>query len=93
MNRRLRGGTAPLAARARTLLGAGNLDMALALIQFAVDSATDDTAEAADLHALRAAILRAKETQEPSLMARNIYGSFRRTSERIAAQAGKATKL
>ena len=58
--------------------------MALALVQLAVDATPDTSADAAPLHALRASVLRAKEHEETSLMARNIYGSFRKTSDRLA---------
>ena len=85
------GGPARLAVRARELLSANEPDMALALIQFAVDAAPAKSPESAELHGLRAAILRAKEAQETSLMARNIFGSFRRTSERLQGQGDPAS--
>ena len=63
------------------MLAAGQLDLALTLVQFAVDAAAPSSSDAVRAHALRAEVLRAKERAEPSYMAQGIYRSFRLLSE------------
>ena len=77
----LAGGPNGILQRARALLDAGQLDLALTLVQFAVDAAAPGSSDAARAHTLRAEVLRAKERAEPSYMAQGIYRSFRLLSE------------
>ena len=76
----LAGGGARLLHRGRQLQDAGRLDLAVALVQFAVDGAREP-ADLAAAHALRVEVMRAKEAAEPSLMAKSIYRSVRLASE------------
>ena len=84
------GGQQAVLRRAKVLLDAGQLDLALTLAQYAVDvAASVPSSDAASAHALRVEVLRAKERAEPSYMAQGIYRSFRLLSEDICNPPSK----
>ncbi|MDH3705747.1 MAG: MBL fold metallo-hydrolase [Acidimicrobiia bacterium] len=79
----LTGGAGPLVTRARRAADDGELRLACALVELAVQAAPDDH----DAHGARADIYRARRTHESSLMARGVFGQASRASAAIADQA------
>ncbi|MCX7620923.1 MAG: MBL fold metallo-hydrolase [Acidimicrobiales bacterium] len=73
---RLAGGARVLADRARELAAAGDLRLAGHLAEFAVGAAPDDP----QIHAVRAEVFAARCQEEPSLMAKGIFGAAARES-------------
>ncbi|MBW2724262.1 MAG: MBL fold metallo-hydrolase, partial [Deltaproteobacteria bacterium] len=75
----LSGGALAMAQRARELADGGKLEVACHLIEFAADAEPDQ----AEIHAIRAALYRARAEAELSLMGKAIYNAAASDSESI----------